>query len=76
MKKFVLAAAVLAISVTACKKTSENTYEVQKPVVGTQTDTIHTPDIDVTMDSTKVTVPNVDIHKDTATVKVPKVRVE
>jgi hypothetical protein len=76
MTKLVVTAAVLALSVTACKKTSENTYEVQQPVVGTKTDTIHTPDIDVTMDSTKVTVPNVDIHKDTATVKVPKVRVQ
>lgn len=74
MKK-VITLALLALVPLACKKTGENEFEVEKPVIGTQTDTIRTPDIDVKMDSATVAVPNVDIRRDSATVKVPKVEV-
>lgn len=75
MNKWIAAAAVLAVAATACKKTGEGQYEVQKPVVGTVTDTVNTPVIETGTDTAKVAVPNVDVRKDTATVKVPTVRV-
>ncbi|HJP57360.1 MAG TPA: hypothetical protein VJ847_10070 [Gemmatimonadales bacterium] len=71
--------AVLALSAlvatSACRKTGEGEYEVQKPVVGTQTDTVHTPTVDVgttkdtinvpkvTTEKKEVTVPTVDVDK-------------
>jgi hypothetical protein len=64
------------VSISACKKTGEGEYQVEKPVVGTQTDTIHTPTIDVGMDTAKVTVPKVSVRKDTAQIKVPTVKVK
>lgn len=69
---------VAASFLAACEKTGENTYEVERPTVGTTTDTIKTPDVDVRMDTAKVTVPNVDVNvrRDTATVKVPNVDVK
>lgn len=77
MRSIALAAVFLAATtLAACEKTGENTYEVERPVVGTTTDTIKTPDVDVRMDSAKVTVPDIDVKKDTATVKVPKVDVK
>jgi hypothetical protein len=64
------------VSISACKKTGEGEYQIEKPVVGTQTDTIHTPSIDVGTDTARVTVPNVDVKKDTAAIKVPTVKVK
>ena len=76
MRKFAAFAAVMAIvSISACKKTGEGEYQVEKPVVGTQTDTIHTPTIDVGVDTAKVTVPKVQVKSDTAKIKVPTVKV-
>ena len=62
----VLALAILAASITACSKTKEGDLEVEKPVVGTVTDTLNVPSVDVTTDTAKVTVPDIDINKDTA----------
>jgi hypothetical protein len=76
VRKFAAVAAVLAVvSISACKKTGEGEYQVEKPVVGTQTDTVHTPTVDVGTDTARVTVPNVDVRKDTANIKVPTVKV-
>ena len=45
--RFTLAAAVAASLVTsACKKTGEGEYEVEKPIVGTDTDTVNTPSVE------------------------------
>jgi hypothetical protein len=63
------------VSVSACKKTGPGEYEVQKPVVGTQTDTITTPTVTVGTDSATVAVPKVEVKKDSATIKVPTVKV-
>ena len=71
-------ALVFAAALTACSKTSEGDLEVQKPVVGTQTDTVNlpkVPDVDVKMDSATVTVPKVEVKKDSAKIAVPKVTV-
>jgi len=62
VRKLLAVAAVLAVvSISACKKTGEGEYQVEKPVVGTVTDTINTPSIDVGKDTVAVTVPTVDV---------------
>lgn len=76
MRKLAAVAAVMAVvSVSACKKTGEGQYEVEKPVVGTQTDTISTPTVSVGTDSATVNVPKVEVKKDSATIKVPTVQI-
>jgi hypothetical protein len=75
VRKFAAFAAVMAIvSISACKKTGEGEYQVEKPVVGTQTDTIHTPTIDVGTQTTTVAVPKVKM--DSAKIKTPTVTVK
>jgi hypothetical protein len=64
------------VSISACKKTGDGEYQVEKPVVGTQTDTIHTPTLQVGTDTAKVTVPKVQVKTDTAKIKVPTVKVK
>ena len=62
MRKLAVVAAVLAVvSISACKKTGEGEYQVEKPVVGTQTTTVAVPK--VTMDSTKIKTPTVTVKK-------------
>ena len=75
MRKFAAFAAVMAIgSISACKKTGEGEYQVEKPVVGTQTDTIHTPTVDVGTQTTTVAVPKVKM--DSAKIKTPTITVK
>jgi hypothetical protein len=76
MKKMIFAAAVLTLAATACKKTGEGEYEVQKPVVGTVTDTVHTPTVQTGVDTATVAVPKVEVKKDSATIKVPTVKIK
>lgn len=73
-KLAVVAAAMAIVSISACKKTGEGEYQVEKPVIGTQTDTIHTPTIDVGTNTTTVAVPK--IVTDSATIKTPKVTIK
>jgi len=62
VRKLAAVAAVLAVvAISACKKTGEGEYQVEKPVVGTVTDTVTTPSIDVGKDTVAVTVPTVDV---------------
>ena len=76
MRKLAAVAAVMAVvSISACKKTGDGEYQVEKPVVGTQTDTIHTPTISVGTDTAKVTVPKVQVKTDSAKIKVPTIKV-
>ena len=75
MRKLAAVAAVLAVvSISACKKTGEGEYQVEKPVVGTQTDTIHTPTIQVGTETTTVAVPKVKM--DSAKIKTPTIKVK
>ena len=75
MRKLAAVAAVLAVvSISACKKTGEGEYQVEKPVVGTQTDTIHTPTVDVGTQTTTVAVPKV--RMDSAKIKTPTVKIK
>ncbi|HXG69919.1 MAG TPA: hypothetical protein VNJ04_04815 [Gemmatimonadaceae bacterium] len=76
MRKLAAVAAIVAVvSISACKKTGEGEYQVEKPVVGTQTDTINTPSIDVGTDTAVVNVPKLEVKTDKAAIKVPTVRV-
>jgi hypothetical protein len=74
MHKLTLAAGIAALVVTsACKKTGEGEYQVEKPTVGTTTDTVQTPSIEtgtvkdtlnvpkVTTEKKEVTLPKVDV---------------
>lgn len=62
VRKLAAVAAVLAVvAISACKKTGEGEYQVEKPVVGTVTDTITTPSVEVGKDTVAVTVPTVDV---------------
>jgi hypothetical protein len=75
VRKFAAFAAVMAIvSISAFKKTGEGEYQVEKPVVGTQTDTIHTPTVDVGTQTTTVAVPKVVM--DSTKIKTPTVTVK
>ena len=75
MRKLAAVAAVLAVvSISACKKTGEGEYQVEKPVVGTQTDTINTPTVDVGTQTTTVAVPKVVM--DSTKIKTPTVTVK
>lgn len=70
MRKVVLAATLLAVATVAgCKKTGEGEFEVERPVVGTVTDTLNTPSIGT--DTATVTVPTV--GTDTQQIKVPEI---
>jgi hypothetical protein len=75
VRKLAAVAAVIAVvSISACKKTGEGEYQVEKPVVGTQTDTIHTPSVDVGTNTTTVAVPKVVM--DSTKIKTPTVTVK
>jgi len=75
VRKLAAVAAVMAVvSISACKKTGDGEYQVEKPVVGTQTDTIHTPTVQVGTETTTVAVPKVKM--DSATIKTPTISVK
>lgn len=75
MNKLALALALAALTtVGACKKTGEGQYEVQKPVIGSETDTVNTPSVETGTVKDTVTVPTVGTEK--KEVNVPKVEVK
>ena len=75
MRKLTLAAGIAAIAVTsACKKTGEGEYEVQKPTVGTTTDTVNTPSVETGTVKDTISVPKVTTEK--KEVNVPKVDIK
>lgn len=66
MRKLTLALAFAALwTLSGCKKTGEGQYEVQKPVVGTETDTVNTPSVETgtVKDTIEVTRPTVEVNK-------------
>ncbi len=74
MNKLTLVVAVAALAtLSACKKTGEGQYEVQKPVIGTETDTVNTPSVETGTVKDTITVPTVGTEK--KEVNVPKVEV-
>ncbi|HET7424132.1 MAG TPA: hypothetical protein VFJ92_11245 [Gemmatimonadales bacterium] len=75
MRKISLVAAVAVLAATsACKKTGEGEYQVEKPVVGTQTDTVNTPSVETGTVKDTVSVPEVKTEK--KEVNLPKVEVK
>lgn len=66
---------LLAVAIAGCEKKGSGMYEVQRPVVGTVTDTIHTPTVSVGSRKETVSVPTVKVTKDSATISVPKISV-
>jgi hypothetical protein len=64
VNKLTLVVALGALTaLSACKKTGEGQYEVQKPVVGTETDTVNTPSVETgtVKDTVTITRPTVDV---------------
>ena len=75
MRKVTLAVAIAALwTLNGCKKTGEGQYEVQKPVVGTETDTVNTPSVETGTAKDTVTAPKVTTEKKEVT--VPKVEIK
>jgi hypothetical protein len=75
VRKVTLAVAIAALwTLNGCKKTGEGQYEVQKPVIGTETDTVNTPSVETGTVKDTITVPKVETEKKEVT--VPKVEVK
>ena len=75
MRKLTLAVAIASLAtLSACKKTGEGQYEVQKPVVGTETDTVNTPSVETGTVKDTINVPKVETEK--KAVELPKVSVD
>ena len=75
MRKLILALALAAVwTLSGCKKTGEGQYEVEKPTVGTTTDTVNTPSVETGTVKDTITVPKVETEK--KEVEVPKVEVK
>ncbi|HKG95677.1 MAG TPA: hypothetical protein VKA84_27455 [Gemmatimonadaceae bacterium] len=72
MRKVTLALTLAAFaSLSACKKTGDGEYEVQKPTVGTTTDTLRTPTVEMKKDS--INTPTVGTKPETLIVNKPVV---
>ena len=75
MRKFILAAGLAALwSTSACRKTGEGEYEVQKPVIGTKTDTIRMPSVETGTVKDTINVPKVESQKKEVTVPTVQVK--
>ena len=75
MRNLTLALAFTALwTLSGCKKTGEGQYEVQKPVVGTETDTVNTPSVETGTVKDTINVPTVGTEKKEVT--LPKVEVK
>lgn len=75
MRKVTLALALVGVwTLSGCKKTGEGQYEVEKPVIGTETDTVNTPSVETGTVKDTITVPTVGTEKKEVT--VPKVEVK
>lgn len=76
MRRFTVALAFAAVwTLTGCKKTGEGQYEVEKPVIGTETDTINTPTVETGTVKDTITVPT-GVETEKKEVTVPKVEVK
>ena len=77
MRNLALAAGIAALVATAaCEKTGEGEYQVEKPVVGTETETVETPSVETGTATDTISVPDVDVESEKKEVKVPTVDVE
>ena len=77
MRTISLAAAFAALVLSAgCEKTGEGEYQVEKPVIGSETDTVETPSVETGTVKDTINVPDVDVNTEKEEVTVPKVDVE
>ena len=77
MRSMSLAAAIAAFALTAaCEKTGEGEYQVEKPVIGSETDTVETPSVETGSVKDTISVPDVDVNTEKKEVNVPTVDVE
>jgi len=75
MRNLTLALVLAGVwTLSGCKKTGNGEYEVQKPVVGTETDTVNTPTVETGTVKDTITVHKVETEKKEVT--VPKVEVK
>jgi hypothetical protein len=75
MRKLTLVLTLAGLwTLSGCKKAGEGQYEVQKPVVGTETDTVNAPTVETGTVKDTITVPKVETEKKEVT--VPKVEVK
>ena len=63
-----------AALLAGCEKTGEGEYEVQRPVVGVETDTVNTPSVDVGTTKDTISVPKVETEE--REVELPTVDVD
>ena len=62
MRRITIAVSMAAVAMlAACDKTGEGEYEIERPALGTVTDTVQTPTVDVDTDTMTVKVPDVDV---------------
>jgi hypothetical protein len=76
VRSITLAAAIAAFALSACEKTGEGEYEVQKPVIGSETDTVETPSVETGAVKDTINVPDVDVNTEKKEVTVPEADVE
>jgi hypothetical protein len=77
VRSIALAAAIAGLILTSgCKKTGEGEYQVDKPVIGTETDTVETPNVETGSVKDTISVPDVDVNSEKKEVDLPKVDVE
>ncbi len=77
MRGITLAVLIAAFVLTSgCKKTGEGEYQVDKPVLGTETDTVETPSVETGTVKDTISVPEVDVNTEKKEVDLPKVDVE
>jgi hypothetical protein len=71
----ILGAALIALPLSACKKTGEGEYQVKTPDVSVSTDshTVNTPSVDVGTTKDTISTPVVGTQKDTIIVNKPVV---
>jgi hypothetical protein len=61
-KAMAVAIALSVVAAFGCRQTQEGEWEVQRPTVGTTVDTLTPPDIRVGTDTETVRVPDVDVN--------------
>ena len=77
MRSITLTAAIAALMLTsACQKTGEGEYQVEKPVIGSETDTVETPSVETGSVKDTISVPEVDVKTEKKEVDVPTADVE
>jgi hypothetical protein len=74
MRKVAITLSLVAVSaLAACQKSGDGGVIVEKPVVGTQTDTVHPPTVDMGTRTDTINTPTVGTRPETLIVNKPVV---